>query len=97
MSKEFWTYEHWDTDKICDEEFATMDEAISHAEEKFEREVQDYYEPRDGEDYEERVFLLRCRLDEKGNYIILERVKSIVEYTHYESGFYEHFNQSDYI
>lgn len=82
MSNEFWTYEDWNGE-IKDHEFKTMEEADSQANEDFEKEAYDFYEPRDDETFDERIKLIRYKLDENDNIVILQKVKSIVEYTHY--------------
>lgn len=97
MSKEFWTYENWNNGELVDHEFATMQEADSAADEAFAEEMYSNCEPRDGENFSERITLIKYKLDSHDNYVVLERVKSIVEYTHYQGDFSEHFNQSDYI
>lgn len=94
MSEYFWTFER--DGEIYDAEYATKQEAQNDADEAYAEECQEE-SPRNGETFEEEIYLIYFTYDDDGERVIDQREKSCVSYEHYHGDRAEHFRQSDYI
>lgn len=85
----FWTYIQ--DGEIYDADFATSDEALENANERFEEKIQDQNEGlRNGAIFDDEIELIRYFYNEDGEREIVARNPSIVSYEHYHGDLKEH-------
>lgn len=83
----FWTFER-DGEKY-DAEFKSQAEAQESADDAFAEQCAED-SPRNGDTFDEEIFLIRFYIDDDGETHEVERIKSAVEYEHYHGDLAEH-------
>jgi len=85
IQKTFWTYQI-DGKEIYDAEFKSRQDALQTAQDNYFES----FESGERGDHSEPVDLIRFEYDDKGEMIILDRIKDVVEYEYYQGDKKEH-------
>lgn len=96
MTEYFYTFER--DGEIFDAEFKTPEEAQQWADEAYGEEIEAEMSPRNNEEFEAEIFILKRHLDPVSEEVVTdERTASTVNYTHYHGDHAEHFDQRNFI
>lgn len=89
MTQFYWEYEY--DGELSDGEYGSKKAAESAADEWWAEHCNDSYEDmRNGETFEEEIYLVGFKLNDDGDPVEVARIKSSVEYEHYHGDMAEH-------